>query len=168
MPMLFALGQHQALRSVQQFFRRDERLFAYLDDIYVVCAPERVGVIHARIEVDLWEFARIQVHLGKTQVWNRGGHYPPGCTQLQAAAQVVDPNARVWCGDGEFEVQGLRVLGIPIGNPAFVRSELRKKTVLHSVLLDRIPVVQDLQSALVAPVVLRQHSGQLLAPWCPT
>ena len=147
MPMLFALGQHQALRSVQHFLRSDERLFAYLDDIYVVCAPERVGVIHARIEVDLWEFARIQVHLGKTQVWNRGGHYPPGCTQLQAAAQVVDLNARVWCGDGELEVQGLRVLGIPIGNPAFVRSELRKKSVLHSVLLDRIPVVQDLQSA---------------------
>ena len=66
---------------------------------------------------------------------------------MQAAAQVVDPNARVWCGDGELEVQGLRVLGIPIGTPAFVRSELRKKSVLHSVLLDRIPVVQDLQSA---------------------
>ena len=121
--------------------------FAYLDDICVVCAPERVGVIHARLEVDLWEYARIQVHLGKTQVWNRGGHYPPGCTQLTAAAQVVDPDARVWCGDGEPEVQGLRVLGIPIGHPAFVRSELRKKTILHSVLFERILVVQDLQSA---------------------
>ena len=51
------------------------------------------------------------------------------------------------CGDGDLEVQGLRVLVIPIGNPAFVRSELRKKTVLHSVLLDRIPVVKDLLSA---------------------
>ena len=41
------------------------------------------------------------------------------------------------------------MLGIPIGNPAFVRSELRKKTVLHSVLLDRIPVVQDLSAWLL-------------------
>ena len=140
-------GQHQALRSVQHFLRSDERLFAFLDDIYVVCVAERVGVIHARIEMDLWEFALIQVHLGKTQVWNRGGHCPPGCTHLQAAAQVVDPDARVWCGDGELEVQGPRVLGIPIGNPAFAHSEPRKKTVLHSVLLNRTPVVQDLHNA---------------------
>ena len=98
MPMLFALGQHQALRSVQHFLRSDERLFAYFDDIHVVCAPERVGFIRT----------------------DQGGFVGvcscPGCTHLQAAAQVVDPNAR-------------------------------KKTVLHSVLLDRIPVVQDLQSA---------------------
>ena len=57
MPMLFELGKHQALRSVQHFLRSDERLFAHLDDIYVVCCPERVFVIQARIEVDLWEFA---------------------------------------------------------------------------------------------------------------
>ena len=88
MPMLFALGQHQALRSLQHFLRSDERFFAYLDDIYVVCAPERVGVIHARLKVDLWEFARIQVHMGKTQVWNRGGHYPPGCTQDRTSTSI--------------------------------------------------------------------------------
>ena len=94
-----------------------------------------MGVIHARLEVDWWEFARIQVHLGKTQVWNRGGHHPPGRTQLTAAAQAVDPHARVWCGDGE---------------PGVVRSELRKKTVLRSVLFERIPAVQDLESLYCA------------------
>ena len=62
----------------------------------------------------------------------------------QQQHKLLTPDARVWCGDGEPEVQGLRVLGIP-GHPAFVRSELRKKTVLHSVLFERI-LVQDLQS----------------------
>ena len=56
---------------------------------------------------------------------------------------------------------------IPIGNPAFVRSELRKKTVLHSVLLDRFPVVQDLQSAWLLLLYCANTQGQLLGPWCP-
>ena len=42
MPMLYSLGQHHALCAVQSKLRLDERLFALLDDIYVVCRPERV------------------------------------------------------------------------------------------------------------------------------
>ena len=41
MPLLFALGQHQALRSVQSQLLADERLLSFLDDIYVVSQPER-------------------------------------------------------------------------------------------------------------------------------
>ena len=33
-----------------------------------------------------------QMHLGKTQVWNRGGHMPPGCDSMQVAVQRVDPH----------------------------------------------------------------------------
>ena len=33
MPMLYSLGQHQALHAVQSKFRPDERLFAFVDDI---------------------------------------------------------------------------------------------------------------------------------------
>ena len=36
MPMLYSLGQHEALRAVQSKIRLDERLFAFFDDIYVV------------------------------------------------------------------------------------------------------------------------------------
>ena len=37
MPLLFSLGQHAALKAVQ------ERLFAFLNDIYVVTTPGRLG-----------------------------------------------------------------------------------------------------------------------------
>ena len=35
MPLLFSLGQHRALCEVQRRLRRDELMFAFLDDIYV-------------------------------------------------------------------------------------------------------------------------------------
>ena len=43
MPMLFALGQHGALLAIQERLLEGERVFAFLDDIYVVCMPERVA-----------------------------------------------------------------------------------------------------------------------------
>ena len=42
MPMLYSLGQHQALLSVQSKLSADERLLAFLDDIYVVTARTRL------------------------------------------------------------------------------------------------------------------------------
>ena len=43
MPMLFSLGQHNALRAVQAKLQEGELIFAYLDDVYIVCSPERVS-----------------------------------------------------------------------------------------------------------------------------
>jgi len=37
MPALFALGQHPALRDTRASLRPDEHLFAFLDDIYIIC-----------------------------------------------------------------------------------------------------------------------------------
>ena len=39
MPLLFNLGQHRALVAVQAKLREGERLFAFLDDVHVICAP---------------------------------------------------------------------------------------------------------------------------------
>ena len=39
MPMLFCLGQHGALRAIAERLLPGEKLFAYLDDLYVVCQP---------------------------------------------------------------------------------------------------------------------------------
>ena len=87
------------------------------------------------------------MHLGKTQVWKRGGHVPPGCDSMQVATQRVDPHARVWRGEGPSYEQGIRVLGIPIGHVDFVHAQLRSKTEKHRVLHERLLSVQDLQSA---------------------
>ena len=42
MPLLFSLGQHRALKAVARGLEEGERLFAFLDDLYVICRPARV------------------------------------------------------------------------------------------------------------------------------
>ena len=70
MPMLFALGLHPALRAAQGRMRVGERIFAYLDDVYVICRPERVVEIFKILEEEMSAHSEIRLHLGKTQVWN--------------------------------------------------------------------------------------------------
>ena len=48
MLLLLALGQHGALEAVQRSLRGDERLLAFLDDIYIITTQPRVGVLVAR------------------------------------------------------------------------------------------------------------------------
>ena len=46
MPLLFSLGQHAVVRSVQHQLV-NVRVFAFLDDVWVVCAPHRVSEVYA-------------------------------------------------------------------------------------------------------------------------
>ena len=68
MPMLFALGQHGSLEAAQARLRVGERLMAFLDDIYAVCSPDRVGAVFAIVEQEMQARAHVRMHLGKTQV----------------------------------------------------------------------------------------------------
>ena len=148
MPLLFSLGQHAALEAVRRRLRVGERLFAFLDDIYVTTTPERVGIVHNILEQELHRHARIHIHVGKTQVWNAAGVRPPACDQLERRARVSDPEARVWKGsDIPTAEQGVRILGTPLGHPDFVHTYLENVLNEHGVLLSRIPLVEDVQSA---------------------
>ena len=93
--------------------------------------------------------SRIQIHAGKTQVWNRGGFEPPGHAALLEVARMADPEAKLWFGDKEDrpEERGIRVLGTPLGSDEFVRVQLQSTVDSHWLLFHRIPAVQDLQSA---------------------
>ena len=72
--------------------------------------------------------------LEKTEVWNRAGVRPEACNISERIARQDDPTAVVWKGsDIPTPEQGLKILGTP----------LRKQQVL----LDRIPLVSDVQSA---------------------
>ena len=149
MPLLFCLGQHPALAAVSAGLRDGERLFAFHDDLYIVCRPERVGAVHDLLRRYLWQHAGISFHAGKTKVWNRSGACPPACVAMQRAAVAVSPTAVVWRGDHEIPThqQGLKVLGVPLGHPDFVLKFLEAKIAEHRVLLERIPLVPDTQSA---------------------
>ena len=149
MPLFFSLAQHAALVATQEQLRPGEFLFAFLDDICIVCLPDRVGDIHAVLQEELYRHARISVHLGKTKVWNSGGEEPEACAMLQVAARNVDPTATVWRGDPTLPValQGVEILGTPVGHEAFILHKLVEKTAAHSVLLDRIPAIENVQAA---------------------
>ena len=126
MPLLFSLGQHPALEEVSRSLVPGEHLFAFLDDIYVVSKPGRVGRIHDLLAAALWRHSGIQIHHGKTQVWNRACIRPDVCDRLERVAQVVRPDAQVWRGSMlPTDRQGVRVLGTPLGHPHYVARHLQ-------------------------------------------
>ena len=52
------VGQHGALLCLQDFLLPHEHLVACLDDIYVVCLPDRVGPIFKHLQEVLDQYAR--------------------------------------------------------------------------------------------------------------
>ena len=85
---------------------------------------------------------------GKTQVWNQAGVRPDACDVLERIAQESDLQARVWKGPGlPKEKQGMKVSGAPLGRPSFVHAFLVKKIEDQRTLLDRIPLLADLQAS---------------------
>ena len=160
MPLLFSLAQHSALSAVHERFNEGEHLFAFHDDLYTVCLPERVGELHRVLAHELAAQAHIALHHGKTKVWNRGGHEPPACIALQARARLSDEDATVWRGNHTLpnEIQGIKILGTPVGQVEFVRHHLATKTAKHAVLFSRIPAIQDLQAAWLSSCTLPQRS----------
>ena len=149
MPTLFSLGQHPALQAVQAQLHDGERLFAFLDNVFVVCSPPCVNAIYGLLQHALFAHSSIRVHHGKTQVWSRGGVVPVGIDVLQAVARVNDPHAIVWGGDPTLrsEEQGVRILGTPWGHPKFVRSQLTVLSETHDQLLEKVITIPDLQCA---------------------
>ena len=148
MPLLFAVGQHNALEAVSAQLWPEERLIAFLDDIYLVTSTVRVGAVYAIAEEQLRLRAQIRIHGGRTKVWNRSGQRPPICDVLERIARIQNPQAVVWRGSNiPTELQGIKVLGTPLGHADFVSRHLRTVTEEQRCLLDRIPMLHDVQSA---------------------
>ena len=72
---------------------------------------------------------------------------PEGIEELTQAARRVKPDAVVWKGDPELPraQQGLKVLGVTIGQPEYVRDFLEKKSREQEVLFNKIPGINDHQ-----------------------
>ena len=83
MPALFSLGQHDALEAVKARLQPGEHLFAFLDDVYVLCQPERAQEVFDLLESKLLEHTGIHLHLGKTKVYNKAGVEPSWVRELQ-------------------------------------------------------------------------------------
>jgi len=83
MPALYAVAQHAALHAVASALQPGEGVFAFLDDTYIVCPPERVATLYGTLAAALWDHARVQLNQGKTRVWNAAGEEPPNLAALQ-------------------------------------------------------------------------------------
>ena len=78
MPALFALGLHDTLARVKEQMLSGEHLFAYLDDIYILCKPARVKTLYDTLKTALKEDTGLDLNEGKTRVYNKAGTEPPG------------------------------------------------------------------------------------------
>ena len=77
MPALYSLGQHPALQHVQTRLLPGEHLFAYLDDVYAVCEPDRARAIFDELSTALQRECGIGINLGKTRVCGTLAASPP-------------------------------------------------------------------------------------------
>jgi hypothetical protein len=140
MPALFSLGIHGALEATKAELLQGEDLYAYLDDIYVVCQPQRCRIVFDTLRHHLSEKAGIEINLGKCKVWNASGNEPPGIRQL---------GDDVWKGgvDTPIQMRGLMVLGSPLGSDEYVKEEGAKRNRKEREFLDLVVRVPDLQCA---------------------
>ena len=77
---------------------------AFLDDIYVVTRSERIGAVYVTLQNELLAHAGIQVHGGKTHVWNRGGVRPVACDALECISRAANADENVWCQKQDIKV----------------------------------------------------------------
>ena len=161
------------MATIQEQLGEGEFLFAFLDDVYAVCAPERVGEVYMLLEKALREQAGIQLHEGKTRIWNKAGVQPQvGRRGEHGVGNGTGPdvnNGGDEEGVGESEEarveriireawspEGVKVLGTPVGSPAFVEKLAKERMADEQELLDAIPYVPDLQCAWT---ILSQCAG---------
>ena len=160
----FQLGTARCSGCCERQVGRRRELFAYLDDIYI-CSPRRVLEVRSVLKEELWARARIRIHHGKTQLWNRGGSQPAGVAELTLAGRLVETDAVVWKSDPELPLcqNGLRVLGAPIGHPLYIVDQLASK----SVELSENPRSGGLPSGVAVVVVLWSNTCQFLVAHDP-
>ena len=131
-PALCSFGQHRALEAVARCLLPTERLFAFLDDWYVMCRPDRVVDVHHILAVELWSHAKIQIQHGKTQGVEPRRSRADGDRDIAGSSAGQRPRRSGPCTPGE---QGMKILGTPLGHPSYVQSFLRAKTDDHTLML---------------------------------
>ena len=134
MPLLFALGIHDALAEVASNLQEGEDICAFLDDVYALCSPERVRPIYDSLHESLRRHAGIQLHEGKTKVWNRSGVEPPAIADLGGE-------------EGAWSAAGVMILGSPVGTRAFVENHANERLLEEKSFLQEIGYLRDPQCA---------------------
>ena len=128
MPLLFSLGIHNSPVEGKRTMRPGNYLLACLDDTCILSQPERARPLCNAMGQQLQTRAGIQLHAGKTRVWNR-------------APNIHD------LGEGVWSPEGIKILASPIGSEAFVQAFTERRLEAERRLWNAIPSVPDLQCA---------------------
>ena len=157
---VFSLGIAPALSALQHELREGEHAVAYLDDICLLCQPDRVVRLYQRLEELLWEHARLSLNAAKTRVWNQAGIAPPGI-------QALGPDSTIWVGDQDQPEaeQGLLVLGVPFGAPAYVDNHLSHLADRHGSFLQALPGILNRPGCFSSAV--RRPGRSMPSACCP-
>ena len=132
MPVLFSLGLHSALERAQRVLEEGEFLFAFLDDVYVLASSARVRQVYDTLAQAILEETGVRLNEGKTRVWNAIGVQPPDLEDL---------------GEDVWSPNGIKILGTPVGQPAFLKQSADDRLAEEEALLTAVESVPDLQSA---------------------
>ena len=80
--------------AVQPSLLEGERLFAFLDDIYVVCAPSRVGEVYLLLQRHLLEQNRHTGAPGQDEDLERRRFEAPKCRRFNSKRSREPPQSR--------------------------------------------------------------------------
>ena len=137
MPALYALAQHDALVQADALLEPGERLFSFLDDLYVTTTKNRAREAFETVSGSVLRHAGVRAHLGKVKAWSKNGGLPPEGLE------------HAWQGDKADADNGLVVLGTPLGRTAFAEKFASERLRAEEKLLDELPKLQDLHCAWV-------------------
>ena len=76
-PLALSLAIDRALCRAQAFLQPDERMFAFLDDVYTIAKRDRAAEITAHVAKCIKEDAGVEPKLGKLAMWARNGEPEP-------------------------------------------------------------------------------------------
>jgi len=139
MPALFCLALRRALQEIQGILPRDAYVFAYLDDVYVICGRDDVHGCYETVRDILQLRCHIDVNVGKLAVWGMG--------RAEAPPRVEEMGETVWKGSLPVNLQGIKVVGTPVGSDEFVQEHCREVLNNEAQLLSMIPKLASLQAS---------------------
>ena len=139
MPALYALAQHDALAAAASQLEEGERIFAFLDDLYVVTTRDGARSAFETVAGEVETRAGVRSHLGKLRAWCRSPAPRP--------ASFDDLGAEVWVADAPPELNGIQVLGTPLGSEEYVAAQAAARLADERKYLDAICTIDDVQGA---------------------
>jgi len=142
MPGLFSLGVCRAYARTAAQLHPEDRLIAFLDDVFLVTSAERARAAYDILERELRECAGVSLERSKTRAFATTPAPAP-----VGIAELGQPGDHVWRADPALppESRGIRVLGTPVGDPAYVEAFLASRITEERRLLARLPHVRDAQ-----------------------